>query len=89
MRLNAPKDLCIDLEGNVILADTNNHQIRKYLPREGTIARIAGTGRQGDGGLGGNPLNAELYYPHGLCGHPSGALYIADSFNNRVLKIVP
>lgn len=86
--LNSPKYLCMDLEDNVILADTNNHLIRKYQPREGKIVRIAGTGQQGAAGLDGDPLNAELYYPHGLSVHPSGALYIADSFNNRVLKIV-
>jgi sugar lactone lactonase YvrE len=86
--LNAPKDLCIDLEGNVILADTNNHLIRKYLSHEDKVVRITGTGRQGSTGLDGDPLNAALYYPHGVYVHPSGTLYIADSFNHRVLKIV-
>jgi DNA-binding beta-propeller fold protein YncE len=87
--LNGPKHLCLDLEGNILIADTENHLIRKYLPREGKIVRVAGNGRAGDKGLGGAPLEAELNQPHGVYVHPSGTLYISDSSNNRVLKIEP
>ncbi len=85
--LNGPKHLCVDRDGNVIIADTENHLIRKYLPREGKIVRVAGTGKKGAAGLGGPPERAELNQPHGVYVHPSGELYIADSSNNRVLKI--
>jgi len=85
--LNGPKHLCLDLEGNILIADTENHVIRKYLPREGKVARVAGNGRKGDKGLGGSPLEAELSQPHGVYVHASGTLYISDSSNNRVLKI--
>lgn len=44
---NGPKHLCIDGGGNVIIADTENHRIRKYLPKEGKIVRVAGTGTKG------------------------------------------
>jgi DNA-binding beta-propeller fold protein YncE len=87
--LKGPKHLCLDLDGNVIIADTDNHLIRKYLPRKHQLIRIAGTGKPGAGGLGGPPLEAELRQPHGVCVHPSGAVYIADSYNNRLLKLVP
>jgi len=87
--LNGPKHLCIDLDGNVIIADTENHVIRKYLPREGKIVRVAGAGRKGTAGVGGPPLEAEFNQPHGVYIHPSGVLYITDSSNHRVLKIVP
>jgi sugar lactone lactonase YvrE len=87
--LNGPKHLCFDLEGNVLLADTENHLIRKYLPREGTLVRIAGTGRKGTAGIGGAPLAAEFNQPHGVYVHANGTLYISDSSNNRVLKIEP
>jgi sugar lactone lactonase YvrE len=86
-KLNGPKHLCIDLEGNVVIADTENHLIRKYLPREGKIIRIAGTGKKGTAGTGADPLQAQVSQPHGVTVHPSGTLYIADSSNNRVLKI--
>jgi len=86
--LNGPKHLCADKEDNILIADTENHLIRKYLPKEGKIVRIAGSGKMGTSGIGGPPLDAELHQPHGVYPHPSGELYIVDSSNNRVLKIV-
>ena len=85
--LNGPKHLCIDRDGNVLIADTENHLIRSYLPAEGKIVRVAGTGKKGTGGVGGAPDAAELSQPHGVYVHSSGTLYIADSSNNRILKI--
>jgi sugar lactone lactonase YvrE len=87
--LNGPKHLCLDRQGNVLLADTENHLIRKYLPREGIIVRVAGTGRKGAAGEGGPPLQAELNQPHGVYVHSDGVIYIADSSNHRVLKFEP
>ncbi|HLJ92886.1 MAG TPA: hypothetical protein VKU02_06805 [Gemmataceae bacterium] len=87
--LNGPKHLCVDREGNVLIADTENHVIRKYLPRERKIVRVAGTGRKGTAGVGGPPLSAELNQPHGVTVRSDGRLYIADSSNNRVLRIEP
>ena len=71
----------------MLIADTENHLIRKYLPREGKIVRVAGSGKKGTAGVGGPPEQAELNQPHGVYLHSSGVLYIADSSNNRVLKI--
>ncbi len=85
--LSGPKHLCIDLEGNVVIADTDNHLIRKYSPRDGKIVRVAGTGKKGVGGIGGPPEQVELNQPHGVCVTPSGTLYIVDSYNNRLLRI--
>jgi sugar lactone lactonase YvrE len=86
--LNGPKHLCMDQDGNVIIADTENHVIRKYLPRQGKIVRLAGSGRKGQKGLDGPPEGLEMNQPHGVYVHPSGTLYICDSSNHRVLKIV-
>jgi DNA-binding beta-propeller fold protein YncE len=88
-QLNGPKHLCIDLDGNVLVADTENHAIRKVLAKDGRIIRVAGTGKKGNAGLGGDPLRAELSQPHGVYVDRSGTLYIADSSNDRVLKIEP
>jgi sugar lactone lactonase YvrE len=87
--MNGPKHLCFDREGRVIVADTENHVIRRYSPSDGTIVRIAGRGRAGFNGVGGPALQVELRQPHGVYVHPDGTLYISDSGNNRVLKIVP
>jgi sugar lactone lactonase YvrE len=86
--LNGPKHLCFDHDGNVIIADTENHVIRKYLVAEGKIIRLVGSGRKGKGGVGGPPLEVELNQPHGVYVHRDGTLYISDSSNHRVLKIV-
>ncbi len=88
-QFNGPKHLCVDRNGDVLIADTENHVIRKYLPREGRIVRIAGTGRAGRAGLNGPSLKAELNQPHGVNARADGTIYIADSSNNRVLKIEP
>jgi DNA-binding beta-propeller fold protein YncE len=86
---NGPKHLCFDSESRVIIADTENHVIRRYDPKTGAIERIAGSGKRGRGGLGGLPLDVELNQPHGVYQHKDGTLYISDSSNDRVLKITP
>jgi DNA-binding beta-propeller fold protein YncE len=85
---NGPKHLCIDRDGSVLIADTENHAVRKYLPSEGKVVAVAGTGKHGSGGVGGPPEKAELNQPHGVYVHSgTGVLYITDSSNHRVLKI--
>jgi sugar lactone lactonase YvrE len=86
-QLNGPKHLCVDLQDNVIIADSGNHVIRKYVPSEGKIYRVAGTGKKGTSGLNGDALKAELDEPHGVTVNAAGTLYIVDSMNNRVLKL--
>lgn len=86
--LNGPKHLCVDLQDNVIIADAENHMIRRYEPATGRIVRVAGTGRKGTAGLGGAPDACELNRPHGVTVHRDGTLYITDSYNHRILKIV-
>jgi DNA-binding beta-propeller fold protein YncE len=87
--LDGPKHLCIDRAGNVIIADTDNHVIRKYLPKEGKIIRLAGTGKSGAAGIDGPPKQAELNQPHGVAVDSAGTLYIVDSLNHRVLRFAP
>ena len=84
--LNGPKHLCVDLDDNVILADTANHVIRKYTPKDGKIVRLAGTGVKGDSKTGGEPLDVSFNEPHGVYVHGSGTLYLVDSMNHRVYR---
>jgi DNA-binding beta-propeller fold protein YncE len=88
-RLNGPKHLCVSARGNVLIADTENHRIRVYCPADRTIRGLAATGRKGTAGLGGPAQDAELNQPHGVTVGPAGVVYIADSSNDRILKIVP
>jgi DNA-binding beta-propeller fold protein YncE len=87
--MNGPKHLCIDRDGTVLIADTENHRIVRYLPATGELVLVAGIGRRGTAGVGGDPKAAELNQPHGVSVHPkTGEIYIADASSGRVLKIV-
>lgn len=87
--MNGPKHLCIDKDDSVLIADAESHLIRRYVPATGKIERIAGTGVKGSAGVGGDPRQCQLARPHGVTVHPqTGEIYITDSYNNRVLKIV-
>jgi sugar lactone lactonase YvrE len=79
---NGPKHLCVDSNDNVIIADTDNHSIRKYLPQESKVISLAATSATSDG-----TRRAALNQPHGVYVEKTGTLYIADSLNDRVLKI--
>ena len=86
--MNGPTHLCIDRDDSVIIADAENNLIRRFVPATGKILRVAGSGRKGAAGLGGPPEQCELSRPHGVTVHRDGTLYITDSYNNRILKIV-
>lgn len=85
--LNGPKHLCLDRDGGILIADTENHRIRKYLPATGKIVAVAGSGKRGNAGLGGPPEAVELNQPHGVYLHSSGDLYLSDSSNHRILRL--
>jgi len=85
--MNGPKHLCIDRDGGVLIADTENHVIRKYWPESGRITRIAGSGKRGSAGVPGNALVVELNQPHGVYVHRSGDIYVSDATNRRILKV--
>jgi hypothetical protein len=87
-KLRGPKHICCDRQDNVLIADTDNHVVRKYLPKAGKIVRIAGAGEKGSEGLNGPPEKIKLNQPHGVYVDAAGVLFITDSHNNRVLKIV-
>jgi sugar lactone lactonase YvrE len=84
--LRGPKHISVDADGSVLITDTENHVVRRYLPGDGRIVRVAGTGEQGAAGVGGPPDRVQLNRPHGALRH-DGTLYISDSDNHRVLAI--
>lgn len=85
-KMNGPKHLWVETSGDVLIADAENHAIRRYLSKEGRLTLVAGTGKKGSEGMGGAPELAELNRPHGIFA-AGGVIYIADSENNRILKI--
>ncbi len=87
--MSGPKYMTLDRDGSVFIADAENHVIRRYSPKTGLITRVAGTGKKGSAGVGGDPLQCELARPHGVTISKDGTLFITDSYNDRILKIVP
>jgi DNA-binding beta-propeller fold protein YncE len=83
---SSPKHLGIDAQDNLLICDELHHLLRKYIPAEGKLVTLMGDGKPGTGGLGGPPEKAQLKNPHGVLFH-NGAIYVADSMNDRVLKI--
>src|SRR5215471_6659173 len=84
---NAPKELAIDRDGNLLVVDTENHVIRRIDLRTRTVATIAGSGRQGADGDGGPALAAALDRPHGAAVAADGSIYIGDTNNHRIRKV--
>ena len=81
--LNAPSGVATDTNGNVYVADTGNHCVRR-IAADGTITTVAGTGERGFGGDGGPAAEAQLNAPSGVATDASGNVYVADTSNNRV-----
>jgi streptogramin lyase len=87
--LGDPKFLWIEKSGDVLIADTDNHCIRRFAPGPGTLTTVAGPGKRGRGAAGGRPTATALDQPHGVAVDKDGVLYICDSLNHRILKVEP
>lgn len=72
-----PKHICIDTDDTVIIADAENHLIRRYDPQREMVTTVL------DRGPDGSPLKR----PHGVWVTPDRSLYVCDSYNNRILKL--
>jgi uncharacterized protein (TIGR03437 family) len=78
--------LAADSAGNVFIADTGNHRIRKISP-DGIITTFAGTGQQNFGGDGGPAAGAQFNNPASVAVDLNGIVYIADTGNSRIRKV--
>jgi uncharacterized protein (TIGR03437 family) len=82
-----PAGIAFDAAGNLYIADSNNHRIRKVAAGTGIVTTVAGTGVSGYNGDGILATAAQLYKPTGVLVDPKGNLYIADNENNRVRMV--
>ena len=86
--LDFPRGLAFDQSGNLLIADQNNHRIRKVSVTTNIITTIAGTGIPGIGGDCLPATLASLNYPRGITVDGPGNIYIADRMNYRIRVII-
>jgi sugar lactone lactonase YvrE len=84
--LNAPHDLAFDAEGNLLIADTFNHRIRR-IDRQGSITTIAGSGDAPYTGYGSAAPKDTLNNPQGVAVDRAGNILIADTYNRVVRRL--
>ncbi|HTZ19732.1 MAG TPA: immunoglobulin domain-containing protein [Opitutaceae bacterium] len=88
-RFNNPAGVAVDGSGNVYVADTNNHVIRKVTPA-GVVTTVAGqAGTPGSAnGTGGTGGTAQFRFPYGVAVNSTGTtLYVADTYNHTIRVI--
>ena len=81
-----PIRIAVDVAGNLFIAETWNHRIRK-VDTSGIISTVAGNGEPGFSGDGGPATQASLQTPDGISIDAAGNLFISDVGNNRIRKV--
>lgn len=83
-RFENPRGLAVDAAGNVFVADSNAHIIRKITPA-GQVTTIGGIANETDA-IAGTGANARFFLPAGIAVDRNGDLYIACAFSNVIMK---
>jgi sugar lactone lactonase YvrE len=83
----APRGVAFDAQGNLIVADSYNHTIRRITPA-GKVTTLAGSpGVQG--AADGQGSTARFTFPYGVAVDSAGIIYVADSTNHTIRTVTP
>jgi sugar lactone lactonase YvrE len=86
-RLRLPTGVAVDAAGNVFVADSGNHRVRRVDAATGRITTVAGTGERGYDGDDQPAAAAALNWPTGVAVDAAGNLFVADRFDHRVRRV--
>ena len=89
-RFNSPASVAVDGSGNLYVADLNNSALRKIVPAGsvGTVSTLAGMAGM-PGSAEGTGSAARFNLPQGAAVDGSGNIYVADTFNQTIRKVIP
>ena len=85
-KLSSPADLAFDGDGNLFIADTFNHRVRR-IDAGGVISTVVGSGKTEYSNAPGTALGVSLNNPQGVALDGAGNLYIADTYNHVVRRV--
>lgn len=82
---SSPEGMAVDAAGNLLVADVDNHHIRKIVASGPTVQTVAGTSQ---GYAEGSALGAAQFnFPRAVAAAAGGVVYVADSENHRIRKV--
>ncbi len=84
-----PNGIVADAQGNIFIADTGNHRVRRIDAVTQNISTWVGNGDPGFAGDNGPAADAQLSSPRFVTIDRAGILYIADTGNNRIRQVTP
>jgi streptogramin lyase len=87
-QINNPRKLTMGPDGRLYFGDELNHRIRAIDLETGVITTVAGTGVAGFSGDGLPPEQAQLDRPVGVSFDEAGDMYILDTNNNRIRRVL-
>jgi len=88
-QLNRPTSIAVAASGDLYIADSSNHRVRKVAATNGVITTVAGNGVPGYSGNVGPATSAMLRFPVGVALDSAGNLFIADAGNHVLRKVTP